>query len=393
MELKFSAPARIELAPANSKVSRHYLSRICGFPFAAPGALPRNANCTRIPSGVILVPWRRAKCGFRAERCAFHQRLSHFALDLPPSETSRWRAVVRVLRSPVDALSCALLPDDCTLCGSSLPRISPVPICDFCWAACCALKTPVCARCGDSLDANAPAEEDATALCRACRLAPPPFVRAVAFGLYAGRMKAAIHALKYDRLQPAARELGRMLAAAIAQLAPDAPAEMLVIPIPLHRSKLAERGFNQARSLARHAIGFLARSQPQWRLTLAESTLMRLRATGSQAGLSPRQRRLNVRGAFSVSNAAAVRDRHILLIDDIMTTGATARAASLALLRIGAASVRVATLARAHRSFASGNSFFALERQPLDQPGDPPAAVLPQAIMNSSVRQPSSSRG
>jgi ComF family protein len=160
-------------------------------------------------------------------------------------------------------------------------------------------------------------------------------------------MRAAIHALKYDRLHPAARGLGRMLAEAIAQLALDAPAEMLVVPVPLHRTKYSERGFNQARVLAEHALGFLHKSHPQWRLTLASSTLMRLRASGSQAGLTPRQRRLNVRNAFSVSDPAAIDSKHILLIDDILTTGATARAAAQALVKAGAASVRVATLARA----------------------------------------------
>jgi hypothetical protein len=80
---------------------------------------------------------------------------------------------------------------------------------------------------------------------------------------------------------------------------------------------------------------------------------MRLRETESQAGLSPRQRRINVRGAFSVSTPAAVSAKHILLVDDIFTTGATARAASQALLNAGAASVWVATPARARR----GNSF------------------------------------
>jgi ComF family protein len=173
----------------------------------------------------------------------------------------------------------------------------------------------------------------------------------VAFGLYQDRMQQAIHALKYDRLHPAARRLGRMLAAAIAQLAAEAPASMLVIPVPLHRSKGVERGFNQARALAEQAIDFLRKSHPQWQLQLAPSTLMRLRATESQAGLNPRERRLNVRGAFTVSDAAAVEGRHILLIDDILTTGATARAAALALRRAGAASVWVATLARARRLY------------------------------------------
>ena len=207
----------------------------------------------------------------------------------------------------------------------------------------------LCARCGDTLDAPMLAGPTSSRLCRACRMAPPPFVRAVAYGPYEGRMKAAIHALKYDRLHAAARGLGRMLAEAIAQLADEAPGEMLVVPVPLHRSKLAERGFNQARSLAFHAIGVLRKSHPEWRLTLASSTLMRLRATESQFGLTPRQRRLNVRGAFEVSDPAAVTQKHILLIDDIITTGATARAAAQALARAGAASVWVATLARAGR--------------------------------------------
>jgi ComF family protein len=171
----------------------------------------------------------------------------------------------------------------------------------------------------------------------------------VAFGLYQDRMKAAIHALKYERLHPAARGLGRLLAQAIAQLAGQAPAEMLVIPVPLHRAKFADRGFNHARALAEHAVGFLRKSHPHWQLTLAPSTLMRLRATESQAGLTSRQRRLNVRGAFTVSNQAAVDLKHILLIDDIFTTGATARAAAQALIGAGAATVWVATLARARR--------------------------------------------
>jgi ComF family protein len=162
-------------------------------------------------------------------------------------------------------------------------------------------------------------------------------------------MRVAIHALKYDRLHSAARELGRMLAEAITQLANDAPDEMLVVPVPLHRSKYAERGFNQARSLAFHALGALGKSHPAWRLTLASSTLMRLRATESQFGLTPRQRRLNVKGAFEVSDPAAVTLKHVLVIDDIFTTGATARAAALALAQAGAASVWVATLARAGR--------------------------------------------
>jgi ComF family protein len=222
-----------------------------------------------------------------------------------------------------------------------------VPICDACWAEFTALEGPACVCCGDALDPAAVTM--ATSRCRVCRLAPPPFVRAVSFGIYEGRMKDAIHALKYDRLRPAARGLGRLLARAIAQLDGEAPAEMLVVPVPLHRSKYAQRGFNQARLLAREALAVLRRSHPAWRLTLAPAALMRLRATESQAGLTPRQRRLNVRRAFAVSDPAAVAMKHVLLVDDILTTGATARAAGQALVAAGAASVWVATLARARR--------------------------------------------
>lgn len=249
---------------------------------------------------------------------------------------------------------------------------------------------PSCARCGDALDARDGLTE--SGLCRTCRIAPPPFVRAVSFGLYQDRMKAAIHALKYDRLHPAARGLGRMLAEAVAQLATEAPSEMLVVPVPLHRLKHTQRGFNQARSLAVEALSVLRKTHPQWRLTLASSALMRLRATGSQAGLSPRQRRLNVRGAFSVSDPSAVARKHILVIDDILTTGATARAAAQALLRAGAASVWVATLARARRiSGFRGRAVAAIEdeREASISAGDVPAATWQEASRLSSQDQPS----
>ena len=302
----------------------------------------------------------------------------------------------------MDAIGCALLPAFCALCGSPLPQLSSVPICDVCWTEFPVQSGPQCLRCGDSLDA--PEGSLSPALCRACRLAPPPFERAVAFGIYQGRMKAAIHALKYDRLHPAAHGLGRMLAEAIAQLAAEAPAEMLLVPVPLHRSKYAQRGFNQARSLAEHALGFLRKSHPEWRLTLASSTLMRLRATGSQAGLSPHQRRINVRGAFTVSDPSEVTARHILLIDDIFTTGATARAAAQALVQAGAATVWVATLARARRicDIRQGSTFNGEEDNPglpphepgpvhLDPglPGNSPAAPAHSASIYSSQDQPS----
>jgi len=227
-------------------------------------------------------------------RCVFLRDSGSLTFDVPPSEASRWRAIVRVLRSPMDALGCALLPAFCTLCGSPLPQLSYAPICDVCWTEFPLQSGPSCARCGDTLSApalvsgSAPANPSSAALCRVCRQAPPPFARAVAYGLYQNRMRAAIHALKYDRLHPAARGLGRMLAQAIAQLATEAPMEMLVVPVPFAPLQAQPARFNQSRSLAVNALGFLRKSHPEWRLTLASSTsLMRLRATESQAASRP----------------------------------------------------------------------------------------------------------
>ena len=325
-------------------------------------------------------------------RCVFRRDSGSLTFDVPPSETSRWRAVARVLRSPMDALGCALLPAFCTLCGSPLPHLSSVPICAVCWTEFPVQSGNLCARCGDLLDAPVLAGPSSSGLCRACRLAPPPFVRAVAYGPYQDRMKAAIHALKYDLLHPAARGLGRMLAQAIAQLAAEAPAEMLVVPVPLHRSKYAERGFNQARSLAVYALAALGKTHPEWRLTLASSTLMRLRATKSQAGLTPRQRRLNVRGAFTVPDPSAVCGKHVLIIDDIFTTGATARAAAKTLTEAGAESVWVATLARARRlrdSRRRSSARFDDAEENSVLAGNVPAATLQGASIYSSDDQSS----
>src|SRR4029077_15331580 len=117
---------------------------------------------------------------------------------------------------------------------------------------------------------------------------------AVSYGPYEGRMREAIHALKYDRLLGAGRRMGGMLAQAIAQLAAEAPVKILVIPVPLHRSKHSQRGFNQARMLANQAIKVLRSTHPTWQQQLAASTAVRQRPTESQAGLTTRQRRLNV---------------------------------------------------------------------------------------------------
>jgi ComF family protein len=124
---------------------------------------------------------------------------------------------------------------------------------------------------------------------------------------------------------------------------------MLVIPVPMHPGKQRQRGFNHAELLARAALVEMRRRHPQWVLHLETGLLKRVRVTVSQAGLTTHQRRQNLRGAFFAPRPARLAGRDVLLIDDIYTTGATARACSRVLINAGAASVRVATIARAQR--------------------------------------------
>ena len=204
----------------------------------------------------------------------------------------------------------------------------------------------MCARCGEALpfDPNL-AQED---LCRPCRIAPPPFQKAVAWGVYRDRLRALLHLLKYDGMQPLSRRLGVLLAESILTI-PDLPGELTVAAVPLFGTKRRQRGFNQAELLARGAIPVLRHRRPELRVRLAAGVLTRLRSTESQASLTPHQRRINVRAAFSVARPEIVKDRHVLLVDDIYTTGATARACAQALRQAGAASVWVATVARAQK--------------------------------------------
>jgi len=242
-----------------------------------------------------------------------------------------------------------IFPADCRVCGDPLPGLSRLPICSSCWNDLPSQSASLCFRCGEDLGVSDFGEgPDNELLCRPCRLAPPRFERAVAHGLYQGTMRSLLHLLKYEGWEPVAQRLGLLIAARVAAI-PDLPKSMLVIPVPLFKARRKERGFNQAELLARAATRAMRNLRSEWEGQFAPGVLARQRATESQAGLSLHQRRRNLHGAFFASDPSRVRDRHVLLIDDIYTTGATARACSLALRRAGAASVWVATVARAQR--------------------------------------------
>lgn len=200
------------------------------------------------------------------------------------------------------------------------------------------LAQPLCDLCGDSL----PASAGVFRMCTRCLATPPGFDAARSAGVYAGSLRAAIHAFKYERRRTLAAPLAGLMQAVGDELLADADA---VVPVPLHPWRAIHRGFNQSDDLARH-LGL-----PVWRV------LRRIRMGPSQSRLTGTQRRSNVEHAFSTrfslslglgaSGAARLRRSTVVLIDDVMTTGATLDACSRVLVEAGASSVRALTVARA----------------------------------------------
>jgi ComF family protein len=158
-------------------------------------------------------------------------------------------------------------------------------------------------------------------------------------GFHDGPLREAIHALKYEGRRQVAGPLGEMLARYLQDWGTDVD---VVVPIPLHRARHRQRGFNQADLLARHCAGLL-------QLPYLPRALARKRATRPQVGLTMEERRSNVSGAFTPGRqgtAARLAGKHVLLIDDVTTTGSTLNAAAAALAPLHPISVRGMTLSR-----------------------------------------------
>lgn len=204
----------------------------------------------------------------------------------------------------------------------------------------------LCRICGEKLFSSF-VNTQGGPLCGLCRRAEPYFRRAVSYGAYEGALRDLIHLFKYERVKPAGKLLGRLLHEAIFKA--ELPESLLVIPVPLWSGRRQARGFNQAEAIA-HALRNL---HPRNSIQLDTAILVRTRETPSQTGLTRHQRRANVRGAFAVVRPERVKDRSILIVDDVMTTGTTAGECARVLRRAGAKEVFVATVARATREAGS----------------------------------------
>jgi ComF family protein len=171
-------------------------------------------------------------------------------------------------------------------------------------------------------------------VCATCRETPPPFDYARAAAAYAGGVREAIHALKFGSRRSLVRPLGDLI---VEQCGGEIAGGAALVPVPLARGRERERGFNQALLLAERVgerLGVRVRSH--W--------LLRMRATAAQSDLSAAQRRSNVAGAFAAMRA--VRGHDVVLVDDVITTGATVGECARALRAAGARRVGVLAVAR-----------------------------------------------
>lgn len=215
-----------------------------------------------------------------------------------------------------------LFPPRCVACQQSGDWLCPA-----CQQGIQFVKPPVCPLCGQ-----------ATALprlCRSCRRDPPHIDGIRAVGYLEGTLRTAVHRFKYSNIRPLTVQLGRLLNRYLRDN--QLPADV-VVPVPLHPDRLKERGYNQAALLAKEMVKGLD-------LPVAEEALVRSRITVPQVGLTARQRRENVEGAFCCTDTS-LEGRRVLLIDDVCTTGATLEACSIALRPVGVASVWGLVLAR-----------------------------------------------
>lgn len=219
-----------------------------------------------------------------------------------------------------------LFPQSCPLCCRASTNHRTAPICPQCWEKVSLYNGPLCNRCGK------PLTSDKSIICGECISDEPSFKYARSYGLYEGGLEKAIKLLKYHGVTRLSVPLSDLL------LQLPLPRVDVIIPVPLHRRRLRERGFNQSALLSRHVAKRL-------KIPVAITSLIKHRDTHPQVDLDARDRRKNIKGAFTVENREMIYKKDIMLIDDVLTTGATVRECSKVLRKAGAGDIYVIALA------------------------------------------------
>ena len=223
-----------------------------------------------------------------------------------------------------------IYPPFCGICGQRLTD-EEKNICRMCWRSLAVIEEPYCRRCGLPLDLPGP-------VCPGCRSRQRHFSFARSFGIFDERLQRILHLFKYRRRRSLAERLAQILLPVIRQ---DRRFETMeaIVPVPLHGTKARSRGYNQSELIA-------SRLSRKAGFNLLNGILLRVRNTPSQSSLGLTEREKNVRDAFRVRDPKTISEMRLILLDDVLTTGATADACAGALLKAGVKEVCVLTVAR-----------------------------------------------
>ncbi len=234
----------------------------------------------------------------------------------------------------VQGLKSLVYPPHCLVCWNHVTAHSPGPgVCPPCQAAIIANRPPFCRKCSRHLGAHINQRH-----CRQCRNAKPSFDFAWSACLYEDPLKELIHRFKYGQKTQLRRLFAEIIVSFIKEYDLDIAQFDVIVPIPLSSTRSRERGYNQAQLLAQE----LAKA---FSIPLAENNLQRIRHTDPQSLLDEKQRWTNIKGAFTIRKLKNLRRKNILLVDDLLTTGATASEAARTLKDAGVGTVGVLTLA------------------------------------------------
>ena len=258
--------------------------------------------------------------------------LNPYSLTVREIPRSSWHGII-------DGFLNLIYPEACFVCASPTDRRQDCGLCDDCWRKVLELHIidPICPFCGLPLHGLAPGS---TSICLECMQKTPPYSGARSFGYYSMEIRQLIHELKFN----GRRNLVELMAPLLARTLFDSWRREdfdFITAVPLHPTRWRMRGFNQAELMARSLASMVGIPEIK--------ALRRVTDTRPQIGLSDTQRQENVCNAFRCAHPEKVTGKRILLIDDVMTTGATAAWASQALLDVGAEKVAVLTAARAIR--------------------------------------------
>ena len=246
-------------------------------------------------------------------------------------------SVGRVFREALDALASLVFPAPCRICETTLLRASRIPICPNCLASMRPFAGPACRHCGRPF-ASGQAESAAQPLCHLCRRDVYGFDLARSYAPYDSAVVRAITLLKYSAVAP----LGDWFGARLAELVAGQPELFeadVVVPVPLHPTRLRERGYNQAELIARPLARRLG-------VPLRPLLLVRTKPRPDKLKLSRKERWRIVRGAYGMREGSQVDKMRVLLVDDVFTTGATLDACARVLRKAGASRIVGVTVAR-----------------------------------------------